>query len=139
VHRAREPGGREHERERERAAEQRRGGIDVADVAQHARPELDATEGVGVGRERHFVLGAAVDVVEHTAWETPPSDTAEIGDVGGARESARDRVEFDRSEPHHRPHGGEDLFDAFHQVVDQCHALRASTTASSCVSTTPST
>ena len=53
----------EHDREPELAPEVAHRGIDVADVAQHPRPERDGVERHAVAPQRCFGFGAAYDVV----------------------------------------------------------------------------
>ena len=60
-------------------------GIDRADVAQDPRPEADAGIGRCVRGQRAFVLGPAVDVVEHATRQPAARDAAQVGDVHAAR------------------------------------------------------
>ena len=57
---------------------------------------------VGVRRERAFVLGGAVDVVEHAAWEATAGDAPQVGDARDPLESARDGIGLEAAEPHDR-------------------------------------
>ena len=93
---------------RERPAEQRRRGVDRADVAQDPGDEGPRRERVDVGGEGALVLGAAVDVVEHAAGEAAAGDVAQVGDAGGPPQPALDRVELDRLEAEDRPERVED-------------------------------
>ncbi len=91
----------EDQRERQRPAEQLGAGVDPADVAQHARPELDPSERADVASHRAFVLGATVDVVEDTTREPPAGDRTEVVDGRDTAETALHTIELDRLEPDH--------------------------------------
>ncbi len=60
-------------------------GVDLGDVAQHARPELDAGERGAGAAQAELPVGGAVGVVEHRARGAPPGDGAQVGDAGRAR------------------------------------------------------
>ena len=60
-----------------RVTENRRAGVEVADVTQHPRPPLESREARRVAAQRPLVLGATVDVVEHTTREPTASDHVE--------------------------------------------------------------
>ena len=53
----------QHDRQAQLVAEHFRRGIDLADVAQHARPERDRVERHAVAPQRRLGLGAADDIV----------------------------------------------------------------------------
>jgi hypothetical protein len=58
-----------------------------------------------VAGDGSFVLGAAVDVVEHAAGQTSFGDPAKVSDGRGASEPSFDRVGLDRLEPDDGPEG----------------------------------
>jgi hypothetical protein len=82
-------------------------------VAQDAWPEGGAGEGVAVGGEGALVLRPAVDVVEHTPGQAPPSDAPEVGHTRRPCEASLDAVPVQGAEPEHGPdtfqHLGNDL------------------------------
>jgi hypothetical protein len=53
----------EHDGKPQPAPEHLRGGIDLAHVPQHPRPERDLVEGEAVAAKRRFGLGGADDIV----------------------------------------------------------------------------
>jgi hypothetical protein len=61
-------------------AENCRGQLDLGGAAQIAGGELEATERRRVAPQRHLVLGAPVDVVEHPARQPTSSRQPQIGD-----------------------------------------------------------
>ena len=118
---------RQHQRERQRLAEQRRRRVDVSDRPQHTGPELDAGEGIAVVAQRLLVLGAAVDVVEHAARQTPLGDPPEVVDRGGRGQPPLHRVELDPPEAHHRAQRVDDLHDV--KKPRSAEAMRARASA----------
>ena len=76
-------------RQLELAAEDFRRGVDLADVAQHARPERDGVERHAVAPQRRFGLDPADDVVPGILIEVLPrlvDDFVQIHEVGFARQ-----------------------------------------------------
>src|SRR5215218_122382 len=90
--------GRQHERHRHRLAEQRGRDVDLADITQHVRTELDSAERRRVVGERALVLGTAVDVIEHAVRETTLGDATHVLDRDRGAQTARDGVGLELTE-----------------------------------------
>ena len=93
----REAGGREGQRQRRGAPEDRRRRVDRGDVAQRPRDELDAREGLARAAQAGLRVGGAVGVVEDRARGAPARDRAQVADARRAREAPRGRVELGRA------------------------------------------
>ena len=98
-----EAGGREHQRDRERRPRR------VVDGSGSPTPRRtrgwkpmrrNAARVLGHGA---LVFGAAVDVVEHAAGQPAAGHDAQVVHVRGPGEAARDGIELEAAEPHHRP------------------------------------
>ena len=77
---------REHHRQAQLAAELADRGVDLADVAQHARPERDRVERHAVAPQRGLALDAADDVVPVVLVEVLPrlgDDLVQVEKVAG--------------------------------------------------------
>ena len=91
------------------------------DVRQHLRIEADRVEDLAQPSEARFVLGAAIDIVEDAARQTPPSELAKLRDIQRLcrfrhrhRASAGVRVEENLARVH-QAGGVEQSLDALHQ------------------------
>ena len=76
-----ERGRREEERHRDFAAEQRRFHVDAFDPGEHARDEVAAVERGAVAAAGDFVVGGAVDIVEHRPGQAALRERTEIVDI----------------------------------------------------------
>ena len=72
---------------------------------------VDVGEGALVRGERALVFGAAVDVVEHAAGQTPLGDTPQVGDRRRPLEPPFHRVGLDAVEADDRPQRPVDAHD----------------------------
>ena len=88
VHQPGEPGRRDAERQRDRLAEHMPAGVDLRDVAQDRRVKLDVAERLAGPRQRQFVLGRAVGVVERRFRGPALGDPAQVLDRQRVVESA---------------------------------------------------
>jgi hypothetical protein len=87
VHHPGVAGRREHDGELRLLAEQHAAELDLGDVAQYRRVEVDIPVGrTGTG-QADLRLRTAVDIVEHGAGNTPPGDRTEIPEAAGAGEA----------------------------------------------------
>ena len=84
------PVGREDQRHRRRPAEDRRRGVDLRHVLEHAWDELDPRERVARSPQARLGLGRPVDVVEHGSRDVPAGDRPEIPDGRRRGEPALD-------------------------------------------------
>ena len=75
---------RAEERPVDLLAEQRRRHVDLRHVDERARQELVRVERRGVAPQRPFVVGRAVDVVEHRRGHVPARELAQLRDVVAA-------------------------------------------------------
>ena len=82
-----------------RPSEDRRRGVDLRHVLEHAWHELDASVGLARSPQTGLALGSAVDVVEDRSRCVPARDRSKIPDRGGGRQAAIRRVEVDRARP----------------------------------------
>ncbi len=89
---------RKNERKRHRRPEQRRCRVDRRDVAENSRAELVAAERFTIRPHRHFVLGTAVDVVEHPGRQASLGDPPQVIDVRRPGEPSLRRIEFEAAE-----------------------------------------
>ena len=102
-----EPGRGQDERQRQRLSEQARGDVDLADIAQHPRPEGHAAVGLAIGGQGQFVFGASVDVVEDSAGEPALGDRAKVGHRHRSTEPALSGAQLGPAEAKHAQRGSE--------------------------------
>ena len=89
----------EHDRKAELAVELGHGGVDLAHVAQHPRPERDGIERHAVPAQRSLGLGAADDVVPVVLVQVLPrlgDDLVQVEQVAGGRGGVMDGWRFGR-------------------------------------------
>ena len=94
-----EPTGAKHDRQPQLAAELADRGIDLADVAQHPRPERDGVERHAVAPQRGLGFGAADDVVPVVLVEVLPrlgDDLVQVEQVARGRGGVMDGWRFGR-------------------------------------------
>jgi hypothetical protein len=97
---AREPGGREDKRQRDRLSQHLPGGVHRRDVGQRPRHEAPAPERRDVASEAQLLVGGAVNVIEHRPRDHPPRAAAQVRDVVAAGKPATCRTQLGRAHPY---------------------------------------
>jgi hypothetical protein len=100
-------GGGKDQRHCEVTAEQQRGRIETAHVAQHPRLELEPGEGRRVAGNRSLIFGGAIDVVEHPVGQATLGDSPTVVDRHHLAKSSLDGVQRESLEPHGGAEGGD--------------------------------
>src|SRR5947209_20289483 len=102
VERALSPDRRDDDRRRIFHAEQFDAHVDLADVDESPRAQLEFQEAVAIGAQRYLIVDAGSHVTEMRRWDIDPADRLEIENVDrllraldqvfGLERSPRDRV-----------------------------------------------
>ena len=119
---------RDAKRKRDGVAEDRRRGVDLRDIAQYSRMELDVLEGGARSREADLGLGGTLGVVKGSLGRAPLRECAKVGDRECRPKTTGRRIQLRTFDTHQAREFANARKLAFHGVRSARRATRPRST-----------